>query len=212
MNVEQLIQPFEGQVLTQAILTDLLKGYRWPHNKISELQKQGILTVLKRGLYIPGPKLNLSKPSVFLIANHIYGPSYVSMEAALSHWGLIPEKVVNIASMTVGLSKTFRTKVGLFSYTKTRIPYYSYGIRQVELSHEQTALIASPEKAICDLIATRAGVNLRSTNNVLQFLLEDLRIEKTALQELKVEDIESWTKHAPKKNSMKMLIKTLNKQ
>lgn len=114
--------------------------------------------------------------------------------------------------MTVGLSKTFRTKVGLFSYTKTRIPYYSYGIRQVELSHEQTALIASPEKAICDLIATRAGVNLRSTNNVLQFLLEDLRIEKTALQELKVEDIESWTKHAPKKNSMKMLIKTLNKQ
>ncbi|MEO7983163.1 MAG: hypothetical protein ABI688_03670, partial [Bacteroidota bacterium] len=121
MSFAQTIQPFAGQLLTQTILLDLLKGYRWPHNKIRELEKQGMLAPLKRGLYITGPALKLPRPSAFLMANHIYGPSYVSMEAALSHWGLIPEKVVNISSMTTKLTKNFLTTAGLFSYTKIRL-------------------------------------------------------------------------------------------
>ena len=211
MRFEEAIEPYASQLLTQSILMDVLKEYRWPYNKIQELEKKDLLTPLKRGLYITGPKLRLGQPSVFLMANHIYGPSYVSREAALSHWGLIPEKVVNVSSMTIGSSKTFRTPVGIFNYTKTRLPYYSLGIRQIELSHRQTALIASAEKAICDTIITRAGVILRSTREVLKFLIEDLRIERTALEELNNEEIKTWVQHAPKKSSISMLTKTFDK-
>jgi len=211
MRFEQSIQPFAGQLLTQGILMELLKEYRWPHNKIRGLEKQDLLTPLKRGLYITGPALKLPRPSVYLMANHIYGPSYVSMEAALSYWGLIPEKVVNTSSMTTGSSRNFRTAAGLFSYTKSRLPYYSFGIRQVEISAAHTVLMASPEKALCDLIITRPGVILRSPNQVIEFLVEDLRMEKPALQKLNNEAIKSWIGDAPKKSSICMVTKTLNK-
>lgn len=63
---------------------DLLKDYLRPHNKIRELEKKNMLTPVKRGLYIAGPALNVRTPSLYVLANHIYGPSYVSLEAAPS--------------------------------------------------------------------------------------------------------------------------------
>lgn len=210
MRLEQKLRVFEGQPITQGILKALLKEYRWPHNKIRELEKQDILTPVKRGLYILGPELKTIPPSLYLLANHIYGPSYVSLEGALSFWGMIPEQVKVISSMTTGLTKSFHTPLGHFSYIRARLPYYSFGIRQVELSPTQTILMASPEKALCDIVATRAGVILRSISQTLHFLEEDLRIERTSLQKLDIDMISSWLQHAPKKTSMKMLIKTLN--
>lgn len=209
MAFEQDIDKYQGQILTQAVLMDLLKDYRWPHNRIAKMEKKGWLVPLKRGIYITGPNLKLPRPSLFLMANHIYGPSYVSNEAALWHWGLIPEKVVNITSMTTGSSKTFPTTSGVFVYIKARFPYYSFDIRQVEVEKNQNVLMASPEKALCDLIISRAGVLLRSPKSTLDFLINDLRIEKTALGELNNEVLKTWIEQVPKKTSINMLIKTL---
>ena len=209
MSVEQALQKYEGQPITQSILMDLLKDYLRPHNKIRELEKKNILTPVKRGLYIAGPALKSRKPSLYVLANHIYGPSYVSLEAALSYWGLIPEQVTTISSMTTGSTKTFRTRVGLFRYTRTKLPYYSFGIRMVESATDQTILIASPEKAVCDIIATRTGVLLRSISQTQLFLEEDLRMEREALRKLDAETMRSWITKAPKKSSLLMLIKTL---
>ncbi|HWR33877.1 MAG TPA: hypothetical protein VN451_10130 [Chitinophagaceae bacterium] len=211
MGFEQDILHFEGQPLTQSVLMSLLRKYRWPHNKIRELEKKGLLTPLKRSLYITGPGLHLPRPSVFLLANHIYGPSYVSMEAALSHWEMIPEKVTNVSSVTTGYSRTFSTPVGLFTYVRIGLPYFAFGLRQVKLSPAQTVLMAGPEKAICDLIIVRAGIILRSISSTMKFLLEDLRIEREALLELNNDTIMSWVPNAPKKSSIEMLAKTLEK-
>lgn len=158
-----------------------------------------------------GPAVKGSRPSLYLLANHIYGPSYVSMEAALSFWSFIPEKVTSLSSMTTGSARIFRTPVGRFSYTKARLPYYSFGIRQVEVSEQQTVLLASPEKAICDMITARAGVQLRSPDQTVAFLTEDLRIEKSSLIGLDTEAIRSWAQYAPKKNSILMLTKTIDR-
>lgn len=209
MTVEQALQPYEGQAITMSILMELLKDYLRPHNKIQELEKQRILTRIKRGLYITGDALQAAKPSLFNLANHIYGPSYVSLEAALSHWGLIPERVTAIGSMTTGSTKTFRTAAGLFRYFKTRLPYYSFGIRRIELAKDQTALMAGPEKALCDVILTRTGVLLRSVSQTQLFLEEDLRMEREPLRALDREMIRSWLPDAGKQNSLRMLIKTL---
>ena len=84
-----------------------LDEYNRPNDKISEMLKSGDLTSLRRGLYVPGPELDLPSPDVFLIANHLRGPSYVSLESALSYWGLIPERVFEISSVTLKTSKVY---------------------------------------------------------------------------------------------------------
>ncbi|MBK6828731.1 MAG: hypothetical protein IPG86_18610 [Chitinophagaceae bacterium] len=209
MQWEQVIGKYKGQVITQSILGDLLKDYKWPHNKVRDLENRGLLTGVKRGLYITGPLIKVAGPSSYLLANHIYGPSYVSLEAALSYWGMIPEKVTVIASMTTGLTKTFRTTAGRFSYIKVKLPYYSFGIRKVELSGTECVLMAGPEKAICDKIISSAGLLLRSVNQTLDLLIEDLRIERSVLRELDKAMIKTWVLQAPKKSSIKMLVKAL---
>lgn len=209
MELENAIRSFASQPLSQQVLLNLLKGYKWPHNKINQLAKKGILIPVKRGLYVAGPGFNGVKPAPALLANHIYGPSYVSLEAALAHWRLIPEKVAVITSMTTGLSKSFRTPVGRFRYIHARLPYYSFGIRQVELAPEQTVLMASPEKALCDTLVAKAGITLRSMSQTKEWLMEDLRIDRSALTALDTRAIRSWVDQAPKKTSVQRLIKTL---
>jgi len=63
------------------------------NNKISELEKSGKIIRLKKGIYVVSPKESGKLLSMELIVNHLYGPSYVSMESALRYYGLIPESV-----------------------------------------------------------------------------------------------------------------------
>ena len=70
------------------------------NDKISDLEKQGTIIRLKRGMYVLSPQVSKKHISTELIANHLYGPSYVSMESALRFYGLIPERVFNTVSMT----------------------------------------------------------------------------------------------------------------
>jgi predicted transcriptional regulator of viral defense system len=187
----------------------LLRRYKRPNDKINELVKNGILTTLKKGLYIPGPKLNIQTPEPFLIANHLWGPSYVSLESALSYWGFIPERVYEISSVTIKNTKTYNTGIGRFTYQHVSSPYYSFGIRSVSLKPKQVALIASPEKAVFDKVVLTAGVSLRSTKQTLAFLVDDIRMDEEKLRELNVDEMTTWIEDAQKSTSLQMLIKTL---
>ena len=91
MDLAEPLREFEGQPLTRQLLMDLLKDYKRPYDKISEMVNQQELIPVKRGIFVPGPKLHIRQPEPFLLANHLRGPSYVSLETALSYWGLIPE-------------------------------------------------------------------------------------------------------------------------
>lgn len=204
-----LIQQYSEAPLTRQIILSLLKEYKRPNDKIAELIKFGYLTSVKKGLYLPGSKLNVLPPELFLVANHLWGPSYISLEAALSHWGFIPERVHEITSVTTKSSKTYKTEVGRFSYRHSSLPYYAMGIKSISLSKKQVVLIASPEKAICDKIVMTSGIVLRSSNQVIQFLTEDMRIDEDMLLQLNLKEISSWIKHAPKSSSLKMLTNTL---
>ena len=209
MQFIEAIQNYSEQPITKQILLDLLKDYKRPFDKIHELVKQGILLQVKRGIFIPGPRLKIARPESFLLANHLLGPSYVSLDSALSHWGLIPERVFEISSVTTNPSKIYKTAIGRFSYTHMELPYYSFGIKQVALTKKQTVLMASPEKALCDKIITTSGVLLRSVKQTLALLIEDFRIEKLLLRDLEITTISNWLDAAPKKNSLLVLLKTL---
>jgi len=190
---------------------DALATYSRPNDKISEMIKRGELISLRRGLYVPGPELDLPIPDSFVIANHLRGPSYISLESALSYWDLIPERVHEISSVSTKTSKIYQTSLGRFSFQHLATPYYSFGIRSVRLTEFQTAMIASPEKALCDKIVLTAGVQLRSISQTMDFLLEDLRIDEEQLQALDVQAIQSWVEDAPKRNSLQQLVNTLQR-
>ena len=209
MSFQEAIQAYSEQPINKQLLLDILKEYKRPYDKIDELVKQQMLVQLKRGLYIPGPKLNIVSPESFLIANHLYGPSYVSLDTALSHWGLIPERVYEISSVTTNNPKTYKTAIGRFSYKHMPLPYYSFGIKQVTLTKKQTVLMASQEKALCDKIISTPGILLRSVKQTLELLIEDFRIDKQMLRNLDATYISSWLKDAPKENSLMILVKTL---
>lgn len=209
MSFRDAVYEYAEEPLTRQIMMDLLKDFKRPNDKINELIKKGELTSIKKGLYVTGPKINIAKPEPFLIANHLWGPSYVSMDAALSYWGLIPEKVFEISSLTTKISKMYKTSIGRFSYINAPLPYYSFGIKSVQLTPKQVALIASPEKAICDKIITTSGIILRSSRQAREYLVDDLRIDDEKLRELDLGAISSWIKDAPKKESLSMMVKTI---
>ena len=79
----------------------------------------------------------------------------------------------------------------------------------MELSTNQRILMASPEKALCDTIINTSGLLLRSSKQVKEWLFDDMRISKENIINLDYREISKWVKEAPKKNSIKMLVKTM---
>lgn len=210
MRFRRVLKEYAQAPVSHRILMEALGEYNRPNDKISELLKSGELISLKRGLYIAGAELDLPVPQPFLMANHLRGPSYVSLESALSYWGIIPDRVHEITSVTLKTSKKYTTDVGRFSFLHLASPYYSFGVESLQLTAKQTVLIASREKAICDKIILTSGVLLRSISQTKSFLLDDMRMSEEILRSLNTSTIASWIDDAPKSASIAMLVKTLN--
>jgi hypothetical protein len=209
MDLKQFLSTYSHQPISTQTLLGLLRDYSRPYDKIVELVNQGYLLQIRKGLYMVSSMIGNSMPEPFLIANHLYGPSYISQDSALFHWGLIPERVYEITSVTTKLSKRIFTQNISFSFTHLPKTYYAIGIQSLALTQNQTVLIASPEKCLCDKIILTANVNLRSVKQAMLFLLEDLRIDKDNLRNLNVHEIVKWLSVCPKKNSIKMLTQAI---
>jgi hypothetical protein len=100
--------------------------------------------------------------------------------------------------------------LGRFKYVHGSLPYYSFGIRSVFITAKQVALVATPEKALCDKVVITSGLLLRSATQVRQFLLDDLRIDEDSLRKLDLNQMSAWIEDAPKKTSLRLLVKTIN--
>lgn len=204
------LSQYSDQPISTQVLLGLLRGYNRPYDKIMEMVNQGILVQLRRGLYMTSPLVSKITPEPFLIANHLYGPSYISLDSALFHWGLIPERVFEISCVTPKISKKIMVQNAVYSYTHLPIAYYPLGVQSIALTKTQTVLIASPEKALCDKVITTAGINLRSKQQAMAFLVEDLRIDIDQLRELNTTEMTSWLPVCPKRKSIQLLIETLS--
>lgn len=209
MDLYQAIRSYASQPLSHQVVVSLLKGYKRPNDKVHALLNEGVLESVKKGLYIVGPAIKTTKPEPFLLANHILGPSYVSVDTALSYHGWIPERVYEVASMTTKASRKFTTPLGVFTYTHLSLPYYAFGIEQVQLADEQYAMMATPEKALFDKVITTSGLILRSQTQVLNYLLEDLRINEDRLRECDLQKMSQWVQDASKAESLSLIIKAI---
>lgn len=176
--------------------------------KAQRLEEAGELIRLKRGMYVVAPGESGVRLNEFLIANHLHGPSYVSLQTALRYYGLIPESVAETISVTTGHAKRFVNDVGIFSYLHCPAAYFHVGIRSM-VEDNAAFLIASPEKALSDLITFTPHLNLRYRGEVKTWLEEDMRIDLEALRDFDVDTLRQCLASGRKKRMIVQLIKII---
>jgi len=123
--------------------------------QLSRWIKAGKIYQLRRGLYSIAPPYQRQQPHPFLVANHLQKASYVSLQSALSFYGLIPEVVNITTSVSTGRPERLETPLGTYEFRHIKTELL-FGYRMTELG-EQSALIATPEKALLDLIYLQPG-------------------------------------------------------
>jgi predicted transcriptional regulator of viral defense system len=192
--------------INTAVLHNLFGGYKSPKDKVSHLQKAGILLRLKKGLFVVLPNISSHDISVELIANHLYGPSYVSYQRALFFHGLIPERVYTIKSATIKRKKIYITPVGNFEYITVPAKYYPIGLQTIIVKNTHAYIIASPEKAICDLILATSGLRFQSKKAIREYLIDDLRIDFNYITIWNTAIIEECIRYAYKKNELQLFL------
>lgn len=155
------------------LLLHALRDYRKPRDKIRGLIKNKDIIRVKKGLYVLGSAYN--KPyNKFVLANLIYGPSYITGQTALSFWNMIPERVERIISMTAKRKKQFETPVGRFSYWYCPKTAFNIGVKLEESGDQKPFFIASPEKALCDMVAGKTHI---TTTMQMKEFLELMRLD-----------------------------------
>ena len=146
--------------------------------------KSGEVIQLRRGLYHLSSSVFPALVSTEMLANLIYGPSYVSLESALSYHGWIPEAVHNCTSVTSGRPRHFDTPHGRFSYVRIKQTPLMAGVL-CEQATGGTFLVATPLKALADIVAAR-GLDWGDSGP----LVSSLRIDSEDIDGLTSEDFD----------------------
>ena len=189
-------------IVTTLYLKEKYKNYTDVNGKIKREIDKGLLFPLVRGVYETD-----GHTDGYLLASSIYGPSYLSFEYALSHHGIIPERVVVYTNATFNKrkSKSYHNHFGVFTYRDVPKEAFPLFVNAYEEEH-YVYFIASPEKALCDLLYVRKPVS--SIKALKTMLFDDLRIDKDMFDRLNVQDIRVLSDHYVS-NNIKLLAKTM---
>ncbi len=192
-------------IKTTAMLKNELAEYVNPDSKIQRLVAEGKLFVVTRGIYETDCNV-----SGHCLAGVIYGPSYLSFEFAMGFYGLIPEAVYTFTSATFGKKKKkqFDNVFGVYTFRDVPDEVYPCG---VELKEEKgySYWIASPEKAVCDMMYKASPMN--NLKELKELLFNDLRIDENVFKSLDYDKMIDLSKLYKKKNH-KLLISFLKKE
>lgn len=147
--------------------------------RLSEWQKKGYVKKIRQGFYIFSD-LQINEKMMFTIANRIYEPSYISLEMALSIYGIIPEAVYGVTSTTSQNTKSIKTPIGDFIYRHVQPDLmFGYELREHDGHRYQ---IAELEKAVLDYLYINSKINDNESFEGVRFnvseLKEKLNIEK----------------------------------
>ena len=158
--------------------------------------KSGEILRVHRGLYCLAAKYLRRKPDPLALAQRIYGPSYISLETALSYHEWIPEAVYAITSASIDRSREFDTPIGHFSFTRipqkvfytevTRVEKGSGSKNEPDFYAGETFLMASPLKALADYVYAHK-LDWISAGPVIK----SLRVDEASLADIKAEMFES---------------------
>jgi hypothetical protein len=181
ITIGDIRQAIATDVFDYQQLADCLRSYSKPRDKIRTLLKAGDIVRVKKGIYVFGRAYRRSPWSREVLANLIYGPSYISLDYALGYYGFIPERVVAVTSVTLSRSRRFQTPLGPFVYRRLSRRKYGIGIDQQTVEGDGHFLIATPAKALADKIWTDHRFTPRKPQDFGTYLREDLRLNPEPL-------------------------------
>jgi predicted transcriptional regulator of viral defense system len=151
MEFKRLLEIIGDEPIFEASL--LLAGNINPNTvrlQLNRWTKNGRIYQLRRGLYAVAPLYQRTKPHPFVIANRLQRASYISMQSALAFYDLIPDTVNVTVSVAAGRPERLKTPLGIFEFRHIK-PDLFRGYRMTDLRSQQ-ALVATPEKALLDLV------------------------------------------------------------
>jgi len=125
-------------------------------HQLSRWKQVGKIYQLRRGLYCLAPPFRKLNPHPFLVANRMLPASYVSLQSALAYFGMIPEYVPVTTSVTTMRPYHWETPLGNYDFRHIQVDFFN-GYRLEDFGEKQRAFIASPEKALLDLIYLESG-------------------------------------------------------
>lgn len=150
---ELILKKIDSDIFTDTDLCTILEGSKNSrYGLIKRMIAKGDIVHIRRGLYCLADKYKRHEINLYEVALRIYGPSYVSLESALSYHGWIPEAVYTTTSACMKRAKDFDTPLGLFSFK--HIPSFSFyhQVDRVEPSRNTVFFMARPLKALADYV------------------------------------------------------------
>lgn len=138
-------------VIPSALVVSGLKDPQAARNQLTYWQKRGLILKLRKGLYVFNEADRQMTPSRFYLANQVLSPSYISLESALGFYGILPERVADMTSVTTKKTSKFDTPFGMFHYHHIHQDAF-VGMKRVLDENKMTTLVAEPEKALLDLM------------------------------------------------------------
>ncbi|MBI3618117.1 MAG: hypothetical protein HY210_07885 [Candidatus Omnitrophica bacterium] len=141
---------------------------------------------VKRGLYCLAPPYQRQTLNLYQLAQNIYGPSYVSMESALSYHGWIPEAVHSVTMACMKKSKDFVTPLGAFNFKRIPVTVFYSEVDRVSSDNGEAFLMAKPLKALTDYVYAH-----KQDWKGLDPVINSLRIEPDSLEGISKEELDS---------------------
>ena len=152
------------------------------HLQLTRWTRAGKLVQLRRGVYALAAPYRKKEPHPFAIANSLRRGGYVSLQSALAYHGMIPESVPVVTSVTTGRSEQLGSSMGRFLFRHVKASCF-FGYELVELRSRQSAFVATPEKALLDLVYLTPGAGER-------LYLQELRLQ--SFEALRLEVLEDF--------------------
>lgn len=134
---------------------------------------QGYIKPLAGGYYILADRA-MDETVLFMAANKIYEPSYVSLESALAFYEVIPETVLGVTSVSSRKTQQFESAWGIFSYRSVK-PQYMIGYQVIENSPGIKFKIACLEKTLLDYLYLNSEIHSTTDFEGLRWSREQLR-------------------------------------
>lgn len=133
---------------------------------LSRLSKSNSIKRICRGFYA-NP---FNMPTLEEISGKIYQPSYISLESALSSYGILSQIPQTLTCVTTQFPRTFKTSFGIIEYRQVKGTCFWGFIKK------NKCLIAEKEKALVDYLYLSTNKNRKHKLSMLN--IEDINLKK----------------------------------
>jgi hypothetical protein len=179
--IEKIRSEIDRDVFDYTQLMSVLQDYKKPRDTVTRLIEQRKIIRIKKGLYIFGELWKRSNYSLESLAGLIHGPSAISLDYALSWFGLIPERVYVVTSISTGRSRKFTTPIGDFSYRQLSHERFSVGL-ELRKNNSGNWFMAEPLKALADKVWCDPRCRPGKSSYFKDYLFYDLRMDELQLK------------------------------